>query len=222
MYEHDRPIAFGERRREQRRRHRPETNCQICVKSLPGIASSEALPHVGHRRRDHGRRAGAGHRVEEQTHVLGHQPGVEAGVVGASDDAIGELVDRRRVASGRHVEHLEDDAHVEALRHTKGDRLRRCGQRRRRQVVVEQLHRLPLPGAGPDVEHVAGDRLEDRAVGVEDVSGTGEHHRDRGGARARHAARHRAVGVRHADVVRTVLPPRRRSVARRSRGRRRW
>ena len=103
-------------------------------------------------------------RVDEQAHVLGHQPGVEPGVVRAGHDPVRELVGGRRVAPGRHVEHVEDDAHVEPFRDPEGDRLRRCGQRRRRQVVVQQLHRLALSGACPDVEHVAGDRLEDRAV----------------------------------------------------------
>ena len=222
MHQHDRPIAFGERRRQQRSRHRPDTNCQICVKSLPGIAASARCHTSDTDVGDRGGGAGAGHRVEEQAHVLGHQTGVEAGVVRAGDDAVGELVDGRRVAPGRHVEHVEDDAHVEPFGDTERDRLRRGGQRRRREVVVEQLHRLALPGACPDVEHVAGDRLEDRTVRLEDLGGSGEHHRDRGRACTRHAARHRTVGVRDAEARRVVPRPRRRPAARPSRGRRRW
>ena len=43
-------------------------------------------------------RADLGGDAVEQSHVLGHQPRVETGVVGAGEDAVGELVVRRRVA----------------------------------------------------------------------------------------------------------------------------
>ena len=65
----------------------------------------------------------------------------------------------------------------------------------------------PWPALVADVEDVAGERLEDRPVGVEHLGGAAEHQRDRAGPGAGHAARHRPVDVRDADARRAVPRP---------------
>ena len=84
---------------------------------------------------------------------------------------------------------------VEAVRGAEGKCLGGRRERGGRQVVVEQLHRLALTGAGAHVEDVAGEGVEDRAVRLEDFGGPAEHQRDRAGPRAGDAARHRPVDV---------------------------
>ena len=170
VHQHDRPIPFGERWRQQRSHHRPDTNCQISCEVAAGHRRVGALPDVGHRfgRPSRRCRRAPTESTNRRTSFAIRRVWKPASYVPVSDP-VGELVDGRRVAPGRHVEHVEHDAHVEAV-----------GDCRRRSPPTWRPARSPTGSCsaasspGParrcvaDVEHVAGDRLEDRTVRLED------------------------------------------------------
>ncbi len=138
-------------------------------------------------------------RLEVEPQVLGHQRGAEAGVVGAGQDPVGELVGRGRVAPGRGVEHVEHHRQRQAMGQPEGERFGGRGQCGGGEEVVEQLHGLALPGVRADGDDVAGEGLEHRSMVLQDRGGTRVHERERPPAGSGHPTRHRSVDVGHPD-----------------------
>ena len=121
----------------------------------------------------------------------------ETGIVGLIDDPARELVVGRRIAPGRDVHHLEDLGHRDALLDAEGNSLAARGLRYPREVVVEQLHGLPLSRPRADVEglaHVRHERLHALVV----LLGAGQHDRERCLVGPGNAARNRCIDVLNA------------------------
>ena len=105
--------------------------------------------------------------------------------------------------------------------HAEHHRLGGDGDRARRHEVVDDLGRLALPSLGADDEHVARERLHQRADTRHRSLGPGDHQRQPARLGARGTTAHRRVD--RTDVMRRqpALPPPARSPRRWSRGRRR-
>ena len=142
------------------------------MKSLPGRAASACCQTAETARPTASGVLGPPQRVDVEAQVLRHERGAEAGVVGAGQDPVGELVDGGRVAPGGGVEHVQHHRQLQAVGQPEGERLGRRGQRGGREEVVEQLHRLALAGDGPHGDDVAGEGLEHGAVVLQHRGGT--------------------------------------------------
>ena len=169
------------------------------VKSAAGSAAANRTPDVDGDRPEVRRRVDVGHLVEVEPDVLRHQHAGEARRVAGGQHLVGELVLRGRAASAGRVEHVDHRRQVEADGPAERQRLAGGGERRGREEVVGQLHRL---GHARLVAHPAATVAEagDRRFGQRPcVVGRGDHDGERAGPGAGDATRDGGIHV--GDVV---------------------
>jgi hypothetical protein len=155
--------------------------------ALPRLGDRQQLPHRAPNQHGHAQGLGL---LETQHHVLVQQSGRETEIERARQNSFWELVLCSAVAPASGIDDVDHDLRIEAGLDAHHDRFGRDRERRRRQQIVGELHRLPHAWALADEEHLA-EHLEYRAKPVSQVARAGNHDSESPLLRTADASAHR-------------------------------